>query len=106
MTLTRTKPTWASGGIHTPGELARKARRLDRRNRAVEQALSELQRGASLHLSFSPCRHWRLSTGVPVSDEVGRAIIALPDVVGVGDSLFEGEPSQTFRHAETCNATE
>jgi hypothetical protein len=102
MTTLRRKPTWPSlGAIHTQGELARKARRLDRRNRAVEQALSELRRGATLLFSHSPHPHWRLSTGALVSDRVAHTLIDLPGVVGVGDTLFAGELSQTYRHAES-----
>jgi hypothetical protein len=88
---------WRGTGIHTASSLANKRRRLDRHSAGVEQVLGELRRGAALHLSFSPRKHWRLSSGAFVTDEVARTVIGLPCVIGVGDALLAGELSQTFR---------
>jgi hypothetical protein len=87
--------------IYTPRELDRKRRSLDRRNCSTERVLNEMRRGAALHLSFSPREHWVLSSGVFVTDNIARAIIARPDVHGVGDTLLAGGLSQTFHFAET-----
>ena len=91
---------WRSAGIHTPHELARKARHLERRTIGVERVLAELRRGACLCLSLSPRPHWRLSTGVFVSEEIAQDVIGRPNVVGCGDALFSGELAQTFRYLE------
>src|SRR5262245_24005300 len=96
--------TWRSAAIHTPHELARKGRRLDRINSTVERVIEAMQHGAALHRTNRnrpSSTRWQLSSGMPVSDEVGRAVISRGDVVGVGDSLFDRELSQTWRYAET-----
>ena len=63
--------------------------------RAGEALLSG---GAALHLSYrSGGAQWTLSTGEAVSDAVARVLIANPNIVGVGDALFAGELSQTWR---------
>jgi hypothetical protein len=88
---------WRGSSIHTANSLVTKRRRLDRRTVSVEQTLSELRRGATLHLSYSPRRQWRLSTGAFITDEVAHAVVALPSVVGVGRALFEGLHAQVYR---------
>jgi hypothetical protein len=91
---------WPGVGVHTPHELAHKARRLDRHSLSVERVVRELRNGATLQLSFSPRQHWRLSTGEFISREVAVIVVNLPDIVGVGDTLFAGELSQTFRFTD------
>jgi hypothetical protein len=98
MTTPGRKPTWPNSGVHTPDELRLKARRLDRHSLSVERVVRELRNGATLLLSFSPRQHWRLSTGEFISREVAVTVVNLPDVVGVGDTLFAGEASQTYRY--------
>jgi hypothetical protein len=88
---------WRGAGVHTPHELARKARHLDRRNINTKQVLDELRRGAFLQLSYGPRPIWRLSSGSFIRDEVARAVIGMPCVTGCGDTLLAGEPCQTFR---------
>jgi hypothetical protein len=99
---------WRRSAIYTSRELDRKRRRLDRRNCSVERVLDEMRGGATLHPSFSPREHWVLSTGAFVTDAIARAVISLPSVVGVGDTLIAGGLSQTFRytaeHEEKGNA--
>src|SRR5262245_14926583 len=100
MTRRHKSARWRGAGVHAPHELASKARRLDRHNIGVERVLSELRRGATLQLSHSPRLHWRLSSGAFVTDEVARTVIGRPNVTGVGDALFTGELSQTFRFTD------
>jgi hypothetical protein len=83
--------------VPTAIELRRQARRLDRRGIHVGRVLSELRRGAVLQLSYEPRRLWRLSSGAFVTDNVAKIIIGLPCVEGVGDTLFAGGLSQTWR---------
>jgi hypothetical protein len=98
-TTRRRAATWPTSVIHTPRELDRKRRRLDRQRCSAEQVLNEMQRrGATLHLSFSPREHWVLSTGTFVTSDIAHVVIANPNVAGVGDTLLGGGPSQTFRY--------
>jgi ABC-type lipopolysaccharide export system ATPase subunit len=81
-------------------------RRSDYRARITARAakvVSAMRDGQALHLQHS--RHgavWWLSGGTRVDDEVARAVIKDPSVVGVGDALPLGAdvPAQTFRFAE------
>jgi hypothetical protein len=98
MPIPKRKATWPNPSIHTPGSLARKARSLDRKIRDLEPALAELRRGAALHLSYSPQRQWRLSSGAFLTDEVARQLITRPEILAVGDCLFDQSLSQTWRH--------
>jgi hypothetical protein len=73
-------------------------RRLDRRLTGINQAAAVMRGGAALHLSYRRSGpQWMLSNGEPVSDAVARSLIANPNVVGIGDALFAGELSQTWR---------
>jgi hypothetical protein len=100
--MTKRAAAWRSASIHTPRELARKGRRLDHVNVAAERVLAAMRRGAALHCTHRPnSTRWALSNGMPVSDEVARAVITRGDVAGVGDSLFDRGLSQTWRYVET-----
>jgi hypothetical protein len=84
--------------IHTPATLRSNRRRLDRRLQGAEQVLNALQAGDALHFQYTrsgPC--WTLTNGRPVSDKIARLVIASSSVVGVGDALFRGTASQTWR---------
>jgi hypothetical protein len=84
--------------IPTPASLRSKNRRLDRRLSGINHAAAVMRSGAALHLAHRPGgAQWTLSTGEAVSDAVARMLIANPNVVGVGDALFAGELSQTWR---------
>jgi hypothetical protein len=84
--------------VHTPTSLRNKNRRLDRRLDGINRAAAAMRAGAALHLAYrSGGAQWTLSTGEAVSDAVARALIAQPNIVGVGDALFAGELSQTWR---------
>jgi hypothetical protein len=87
--------------IHTPASLRVKNRRLERRLTGVNRATAAMRAGAALHLAYrSGGAQWTLSTGEAVSDAVARLLIANPNIVGVGDALFAGELSQTWRYAK------
>jgi hypothetical protein len=93
---------WPKASIHTVNERRAAARHLDRRNAKVERVLVEMAHGAALHLHFDRKRGplWTLSEdGVLIDAEIAALVIAHPDVAPVGDSLFAGAPSQTYRYA-------
>jgi hypothetical protein len=87
--------------IHTPATLRATQRRLANRVGRLEKAagvLSAMRAGAALHLQHTkhgPC--WALSNGRQISDDIAKLVIASSSVIGVGDALFDGAPSQTFR---------
>ena len=63
-----------------------------------------MRRGAALHLSYTPAREWwGLSNGLAVPPDVAAILIARPDVVAVGDTLFSNTRSQTWRHLGSHN---
>jgi hypothetical protein len=87
--------------IPTPSSLRAKNRRLDRRLDGIKRAAAAMRAGAALCLAYrSGGAQWTLSTGEAVSDAVARALIANPNIVGVGDALFAGELSQTWRYVK------
>ena len=67
----------------------------------AQRVIAAMRSGAVLHCTHRPhAISWQLSTGMQVSEESARAVIARGDVVGVGDCLFDHSLSQTFRLAE------
>jgi hypothetical protein len=80
-----------------------KSRRVSREERLkikADQMLTAMRRGECLlleHRWFG--RAWCLSGGRSVDDAVAKIVVEHPRVVGVGDSLFKGTPSQTWRWA-------
>src|SRR5262249_33662688 len=97
---------WPKAGIHTVNERRDVARRLDRRNAEVERVVTDMAHGESLHLHFEGQRGrrrgrgpvWFLSGGLLIDPEIAKLVIAHPDVAPVGDSLFAGALSQTYRY--------
>jgi hypothetical protein len=84
--------------INTTLSLRRQRHRLEGRMERAEQTLKAMQRGAALRLQFTPTGpRWSLSNGSRVKGEVAKLVIASASVTGVGDALFEGAASQTFR---------
>jgi hypothetical protein len=76
----------------------RSLRRLDWLNEAIAHALDEMRNGQSLHLQYEPAGPvWRLAAGRRLHDAVARMVIVNPNVISVGDALFESAPSQTYR---------
>jgi len=85
--------------IHTVASVTRDRRRLDRQRRAVSRALDAMRQSATLHLRHEPNRpRWLLSNGWPVPEDVAAILINHPNVIGVGDSLYAGARSQTWRY--------
>jgi hypothetical protein len=92
--------------IPTPASLRAKNRRLDRRLIGANRAAAVMRSGAALHLTHRPGgAQWTLSTGETVSDAVARVLIAQPNIVSVGDTLFAGVLGQTWRFCETPRST-
>jgi hypothetical protein len=84
--------------VHTAYSLRATCRRLARRLQQAELVLSEMRGGAALHLQFAahgPA--WTLTNGTRVADGVARLVIKSGSVEAVGDALFAGELSQTWR---------
>jgi hypothetical protein len=85
--------------ISTVQSVVRTGRRLDRLNRKVEHVVELMRAGASLRCTHrSNSTQWALSSGFEVSANVANLVINRTDIVGVGDSLFGAEFSQTFRY--------
>ena len=90
-------------GIRTVSELGRKRRNLTRRNLSAEGVINRMREGARLHLHHDRGRGpvWRLSViGLEVPDEVARLVIQHEGIVAVGDTLFPGCLSQTYKASE------
>jgi hypothetical protein len=83
--------------IPTVSSLYRNRRRADRKLAAAALVLDAMRGGAALHLEYTPPPRWTLSNGHEVPDEIARLVVASASVVGVGDALFAGVASQTFR---------
>jgi hypothetical protein len=84
-----------SAARHTRGP---RQARLDLLNANARKVLAAMLGGASLRLDRSRGSRWSLSDGRPVENAVAREVIADPDVIAVGDTLFAETLSQTFRH--------
>ena len=85
--------------VPTVQSLARGSRRLTRLNDGVARVMELMRAGASLRCTHcSGATYWTLSTGFEVSANVANLVINRTDIVGVGDSLFGAEFSQTFRY--------
>ena len=64
----------------------------------ADHVLNDMRAGASLHLQHAKSGpRWALSTGGQVSDDIAKLVVASASVVGAGDALFEGVPSQSYR---------
>jgi hypothetical protein len=86
--------------IPTVVSLRAKRRQLDRRRRGAARVITEMARGASLHLAFT--RHgsdFMLSNGTRVTPEVALLVVNDVRIVGVNDGLFPATP-QTWRYVE------
>ena len=85
--------------IPTVQSVVRTSRRLDRLNRKVEHVVELMRAGAALHATHgSKSMQWWLSTGIAVHGDVARLVTQHAEIVGVGDSLFGPNLSQTFRY--------
>ena len=98
--------------IRTPIELRLNQRRLDRKVRRFEReriradnVMAEMRdRGHALHLHLDRRSGpmWSLSNGRRVDGEIARKVIQHSDIAGVGDALFSGTLSQTYRWTGSC----
>jgi hypothetical protein len=77
-------------------------RQAARHHHAADRVVAAMRRdGLALHLSYEPSGAvWRLSDGTCVSSEIAKTVILDPDVVSVGDALFQDMPVQTFCFVE------
>lgn len=88
--------------IPTAKKLDTQGRRLNRLNGRTFRILEVMRcRGVLLHFDQSgrPPRWW-LSNGQQVDEQTAAVLITRHEVVSVGDALFAGAPSQTYRYAE------
>jgi hypothetical protein len=78
-----------------------RASRAELDRRAAEATIRAIRlKGLTLQLSFERAStRWRLSDGAQVRPAVAKLVIADVRVTGVGDALFSGAASQTFRFA-------
>ena len=93
--------SWPRVGVQTARHLQHKHRRLDRRTLSAEVVVQRMYEGACLHLHHDRRRGpvWRLSVAAAeVPDAVARLVIQRADIVPVGDVLFDGCLSQTYRY--------
>ena len=98
--------------VHTTTSLRRSARRLERRTERKHLRAARAQRviaamrdeGATLHRDHGNGRViWWLSNGIGLTHEMAVDVLGDVHVVGVGDCLFEGTPSQTWRYLEDAH---
>jgi hypothetical protein len=88
------------GGIYTPSELHRLARRLHRRNTSVNAALAAMRDRQFLHLQYHAGQpRWSLSGGRSVSAETAKILIKHPSVVPADGALIDGMPGQSWHVA-------
>ena len=74
------------------------ARRLDRLNRQIHDALHAMRNGASLRLQYSRWGpDWHLTNGTSLRIEVARAVVAGPHVFAVDHAPFKDLTAQTWR---------
>jgi hypothetical protein len=69
-------------------------------NAKVMKLLATMRAGVTLHCNQprgGPL--WALSNGDEVDAATARLVVAYPRIVGVGDTLFVGTMSQTYRYA-------
>jgi hypothetical protein len=84
--------------IHTPASLRTSRRRVDRRITKAAFVLAAMQNGCSLNLQFTRNGpRWALSDGRQVSNEIAEFVTGSASGVPVGDCLFAGAASQTWR---------
>ena len=82
--------------------LHRQRARLDRRRLSVDRVIAAMrERGVALHVSHEKSGDlWWLSDGSRVTAETAKLAVVHPNIINVGDGLFGGELSQTFRCVE------
>jgi hypothetical protein len=93
------KGDWAVT-IPTVASLRTRNRKLDRRRHDATRVITEMQRGASLHLTFTEHgSNFVLSNGIHVTVEIALMVVSDVRVCSVNDGLFPTTP-QTWRYIE------
>ena len=86
--------------MRTPTSLRAMRCHLDRHCHGAARIISEMSRGAALHLTFTKSgSNFVLSNGTPVPTDIALLVVNDVRVVPVNDGLFPGTP-QTWRWAE------
>ena len=86
--------------MQSPATLPTKRRVLDRPRHGAARIISEMSRGAALHLTFTKsASNFLLSNGTSVSTDIALLVVDDVRVVSVGDGLFPTTP-QTWRFRE------
>jgi hypothetical protein len=89
--------------VPTVAGLRAKHRKLDRRRDGAARIISEMARGASLHLTYTSYgSDFRLSNGTRVAPEVALMVVNDVRVCSVNDGLFPTTP-QTWRYIDPCS---
>jgi hypothetical protein len=84
--------------IHTVSSLRTRNRRVDRHLARAEIVLKAMQNGCSLNLQFTQNGpRWTLSDGRSIDGATAKLVTTSASVVPVGDCLFAGTASQTYR---------
>jgi hypothetical protein len=84
--------------IHTTASLRAKYRKFDHRRHGAARIISEMARGAALHLTYT--KHgsdFVLSNGIRVAPDVALMVVNDVRVCSVNDGLFPITP-QTWRY--------
>jgi hypothetical protein len=84
--------------IPTPKSVQQTNRQLDRRRADVFRVLRLMHSGnLTLHLQYIKGRAvWSLTDGTAITAQLAELVIQRPEVVPVGDALFEDAPPQTY----------
>jgi hypothetical protein len=84
--------------MHIPESLRARRRHLDRRRHGAARIISEMSRGAALHLTFTKSgSNFVLSNGTPVPTDIALLVVNDVRVVSVNEGLFPTAP-QTWRY--------
>jgi hypothetical protein len=84
--------------MFTKEQLERRDHKLHTFDVRVHAVMTEMRRGALLHVSFGAnAPTWRLSSGRVVPPTIARAVVARKSIVACGDSLFPQTLSQTWK---------
>jgi hypothetical protein len=74
------------------------AERRGERAELARAVVQQMQQGRALIRVHIPGGvRWSLTSGEPVPCRIAALVVTDPNIVGVGDCLFNGAPSQTYR---------
>jgi hypothetical protein len=85
--------------MKTAARLRAQGRRIEKLNADIRRVVDQMRVGGlALHLEHHRKRaRWFLSDGTEVSASTAHCVIACPEIVGCGDSLFGFTRAQTYR---------